>query len=386
MRGRPLILASLLLVASLSLSLAEEPGCAAMSVPTLYDMPVSNNGARCRIIIYKKGLTEQDITILHPSTLGGLKSPEYLALNPQGKMPLLTTEHGAILESDTIARYLLDRFSDRAPSFAPATLQARVKSDLICRLHDIYVGAIQGCMYKPAPPFGIHSSRQAALADLKKQLLVINDAADETGPFLTGPDLSLADATLFPTLVFVLKMLPKFAEEPLKFDPEAVLGAKVFRWWTWIQANDEVFARVFKEVDGALQDWDAQGRWDTILFAGKRDDAAPTIFDRVVSKQIPSEVVMEDEDVMVFKDIHPQAPTHLLIIPKQRNLLPQLRYATADHAHILAKMNLMAAKVAAELKLGDFRLVINDGADAQQSVFHVHMHLLAGRKMQWPPG
>ncbi|KAJ1491111.1 hypothetical protein T484DRAFT_1613236 [Baffinella frigidus] len=95
-----------------------------MSVPTLYDMPVSNNGARCRIIIYKKGLTEQDITILHPSTLGGLKSPEYLALNPQGKMPLLTTEHGAILESDTIARYLLDRFSDRAPSFAPATLQA----------------------------------------------------------------------------------------------------------------------------------------------------------------------------------------------------------------------------------------------------------------------
>ena len=82
------------------------------AVPTLYDMPVSNNGARCRILIYKKNLTMgEDIVITPPSDLGGLLSPEYLALNPQGKMPLLVTSHGNIPESDTIARYILDRFA-----------------------------------------------------------------------------------------------------------------------------------------------------------------------------------------------------------------------------------------------------------------------------------
>jgi len=82
------------------------------AVPTLYDMPVSNNGARCRILIYKKNLTMgEDIVIRPPSDLGGLLSPEYLALNPQGKMPLLVTSHGNIPESDTIARYILDRFA-----------------------------------------------------------------------------------------------------------------------------------------------------------------------------------------------------------------------------------------------------------------------------------
>ena len=81
-------------------------GCASSltmsSVPTLFDMPVSNNGARCRIIIYKKGLSlTDDVLIKSPVDLGGLKSPEYLALNPQGLMPLLVTPEGSIPESDT---------------------------------------------------------------------------------------------------------------------------------------------------------------------------------------------------------------------------------------------------------------------------------------------
>jgi hypothetical protein len=150
------------------------------SVPTLYDMPVSNNGARCRILIYKKNLTlGEDIVIRPPSDLGGLKSPEYLALNPQGKMPLLVTSHGNIPESDTIARYILDRFApavyvcvclcvcvcvcvcsyikypitiysfaSAGPSLIPSTLEARAKSDLLCRLHDIYITSIQALGFR----------------------------------------------------------------------------------------------------------------------------------------------------------------------------------------------------------------------------------------------
>ena len=75
---------------------------------TLYDLPVSNNGARVRAVIYYKGLEEQ-VNIVSPMELGGLKSAEFLALNPQGKMPTLTTSDGPIAESDVIVRYLLDR-------------------------------------------------------------------------------------------------------------------------------------------------------------------------------------------------------------------------------------------------------------------------------------
>jgi len=99
---------------------------------------VSNNGARCRIIIYKKGIEDQ-VSIVSPMDIGGLKSPEYLKLNPQGKMPLLVADEITLPESDTICRYLLDRFSENSPSFVPSTAVARARSDLLCRLHDMYL-------------------------------------------------------------------------------------------------------------------------------------------------------------------------------------------------------------------------------------------------------
>jgi len=216
-----------------------------MSPPTLFDKPVSNNGARCRIIIYKKGLVlGRDIVIKSPDELGGLKSAEYLALNPQGKMPVLVTSHGNIPESDTIARYLLDAFA-KGPSFTPSTIEARVKSDLLCRLHDMYITTIQGCLYKDAPPFGAYHSRYKALEELKRQLLIVDSNVDAAGPYLAGADLSLADATLFPTLVFVFYMLPKFVES---WDAERVVGAKLVKWFEWIKKADSVFARVFEEI------------------------------------------------------------------------------------------------------------------------------------------
>jgi len=353
--------------------------------PVLYDMPVSNNGARCRVIIYKK-LIEDQVTIASPMDIGGLKSPEYLALNPQGKMPLLVTDEITLPESDTICRYLLDRFSGSSPSFVPSTVAARARSDLLCRLHDMYVTTIQGALYKATPPFGIFGSRLEALAELRKQLIVLNNAADETGPYLAGEELSLADATVFPTMVFVAHMLPLFSADGAALDIKGVMGERLGQWYLDMQANDAVFKRVHQEIQSALDGWSSNGRWNTILHAGLRDTDASTIFDKIVAKEIPSTVVFEDDKVLMFKDINPQAPTHLLVIPKQRQGLTQLRKAQPDHASLLGHMLTCIAKVAKEQELGDYRVVVNDGANAGQEVFHLHMHVLAGRAMTWPPG
>ena len=127
----------------------------------LYDVPVSNNGARCRLIIYKKKIPPSEVDIVSPATIGGLKSPEYLEKNPQGKMPLLSilspgdsndkNEVMNIPESDTICRYLLSTYQEQSPSFLPND----TKSNLIARIHDMHMATIQGCMYKATPPFGI---------------------------------------------------------------------------------------------------------------------------------------------------------------------------------------------------------------------------------------
>jgi len=90
--------------------------------------------------------------------------------------------------------------------------------------------------------------------------------------------------------------------------------------------------------------------------------------------------------VVVFKDINPQAPTHWLVVPKTRQGLTQLREARAEHASILGHMMTTIAKVAKEKQLGDYRVVVNDGPKAGQEVYHLHMHVVAGRDFAWPPG
>lgn len=117
----------------------------------LYDMPVSNNGARCRLILYKKKIPTSEVDIVSPMTLGekGLKSEEYLSRNPQGKMPLLSiideknvSDDSKVMnipESDTICRYLLSEYEASSPSFLPNN----TKSNLIARIHDMYLTTIQ---------------------------------------------------------------------------------------------------------------------------------------------------------------------------------------------------------------------------------------------------
>lgn len=213
----------------------------------LYDMPVSNNGARCRLILYKKKIPTSEVDIISPTTLGdkGLKSPEYLHRNPQGKMPLLSIleENGDnndvtnIPESDTICRYLMSTYENLGPSFLPNN----TKSNLIARIHDMYLTTIQGCMYKATPPFGIYQTRRDALDEYVKQLNIINDLVSDSGGYLCGEEVSLADATLFPSIVFAAKMLPKFGyENPL---PD-----KILNWYNDVKSKDEDFAKVYDEV------------------------------------------------------------------------------------------------------------------------------------------
>ncbi|KAK8651144.1 hypothetical protein V6N13_140757 [Hibiscus sabdariffa] len=114
---------------------------------------------------------------------------------------------------------------------------------------------------------------------------------------------------------------------------------------------------------------------------------SPTIFDKIINKEIPATVVYEDDKVLAFRDIAPQAPTHILIIPKKRDGLTGLSKAEERHTEILGHLLYTAKLVAKQEGLEDgFRIVINDGPQGCQSVYHIHVHLIGGRQMNWPPG
>lgn len=344
-------------------------------------MPVSNNGARCRLILYKKQIPPEEVTVASPLELGGLKDPAYLALNPQGKMPLLTLPNdvGAVPESDTICRYLLARYAN-GPSFAPDD----VRSNLVARLHDMYLTTIQGCLYKATPPFGTFGCRSDALREFRRQMQVIDDVivanadgSSSTGPYLFGSEVTLADATLFPTMTFAKFMLPMFGEEGLT--------PTIAKWYDTVVEKDADFAKVHEEVHSALLKWDANGRWDSIYRAGNRDDAPATIFDKILAGDIPATKVREDDHVLAFTDINPVAPAHVLVVPKERMGLTRLTRASPEHQEILGRLLVTAADVARDETLGftkdGARIVINDGPDGGQEVFHLHVHVLGGRPM-----
>lgn len=110
-----------------------------------------------------------------------------------------------------------------------------------------------------------------------------------------------------------------------------------------------------------------------------------TIFTKIINKEIPADIVYEDEHCLAFKDINPQAPTHLLLIPKTP--IEKLSDANDEQQLLLGHLMLAAGKIAREQGFEDaFRLVINNGEKAGQSVFHLHAHLLSGRPLSWPPG
>ncbi|HXV11683.1 MAG TPA: histidine triad nucleotide-binding protein [Burkholderiales bacterium] len=110
-----------------------------------------------------------------------------------------------------------------------------------------------------------------------------------------------------------------------------------------------------------------------------------TIFGKIIRREIPADIVYEDDCCVAFRDINPQAPTHVLIVPKKE--IPRLSDAEARDEALLGHLLLAANEVARQLGVADaFRLVVNNGAEVGQSVFHLHLHILAGRRFRWPPG
>ena len=109
-----------------------------------------------------------------------------------------------------------------------------------------------------------------------------------------------------------------------------------------------------------------------------------SIFGKIARGELKADLVYQDDRALAFRDIHPQAPTHILVIPRQP--IPRLSAASDADAALLGHLLCVARKIASEQGLADFRLVVNDGAAAGQTVFHLHIHLLGGRSFAWPPG
>ena len=110
-----------------------------------------------------------------------------------------------------------------------------------------------------------------------------------------------------------------------------------------------------------------------------------TIFTRIIEREIPADIVYEDEQVLAFRDINPVAPVHFLVIPKKP--IDRVENMSKEDSGLLGHMIWVATQVAQQEQLGNgYRLVMNNGAEGGQSVFHIHLHVIGGRTLTWPPG
>jgi len=113
--------------------------------------------------------------------------------------------------------------------------------------------------------------------------------------------------------------------------------------------------------------------------------AAKTIFKRIIDKEIPASIVFEDDKCLAFRDVNPQAPVHVLVIPRKE--ISSLANATDEDSHLLGHLLSTARRLATDLGLKQgYRIVINCGPDGGQTVDHLHVHILGGRSLSWPPG
>ena len=112
---------------------------------------------------------------------------------------------------------------------------------------------------------------------------------------------------------------------------------------------------------------------------------AESLFTKIINREIPADIVYEDDLCLAFKDVNPQAPLHILVIPKKQ--IEKISDAGEDEQDLLGHLFLKAGEIARNNGYGEaYRLVINNGKDAGQTVFHLHIHILAGRNFAWPPG
>jgi histidine triad (HIT) family protein len=111
-----------------------------------------------------------------------------------------------------------------------------------------------------------------------------------------------------------------------------------------------------------------------------------TIFEKIIAREIPARFIFEDEEIVAFQDVNPQAPVHFLVVPKK--VIPRIAQAAPEDQALLGRLLLVARDVAKELGLNEagFRIVINNGRNGGETVPHLHVHVLGGRHMGWPPG
>ncbi|XP_072353274.1 uncharacterized HIT-like protein Synpcc7942_1390 isoform X1 [Scyliorhinus torazame] len=129
-----------------------------------------------------------------------------------------------------------------------------------------------------------------------------------------------------------------------------------------------------------------------VLKATLADDATkkygnqpPTLFSKIIDKSLPADIIYEDDQCLSFRDVNPQGPVHFLVIPKIA--IPRISAATDDDKELLGHLLIVAKNIAKKEGLADgYRLVINDGKNGAQSVYHLHIHVIGGRQMSWPPG
>ncbi|MBU6153956.1 MAG: histidine triad nucleotide-binding protein [Bdellovibrionales bacterium] len=112
----------------------------------------------------------------------------------------------------------------------------------------------------------------------------------------------------------------------------------------------------------------------------------PTLFTKIINREIPAKIVFETDSVIAFQDIHPQAPHHVLIVPKKE--IPTINDLDRESAPLIGELFLAAKELAAKLGVSEsgYRVVMNCNKDGGQTVFHLHLHFLAGRALSWPPG
>ncbi|XP_069780314.1 uncharacterized HIT-like protein Synpcc7942_1390 [Narcine bancroftii] len=117
----------------------------------------------------------------------------------------------------------------------------------------------------------------------------------------------------------------------------------------------------------------------------KYQNQPPTLFSKIIEKSLPADIIYEDEQCLSFRDINPQGPVHFLVIPKVP--IPQISATTDDDKELLGHLLIVAKNLAKKEELTDgYRVVINDGKNGAQSVYHLHIHVIGGRQMGWPPG
>lgn len=245
--------------------------------PIFFDMKHSNNGARIRLwISLKSGMQDQIESRM--LAYDQLKEPEFTRVNPLQKIPgYRRTDGVTIFESDVILSYLEDKFSDASPSFTPATPEDRSSMRLMIRVHDLYIASpnctgpgfshSQGAMYLSTEWHGKARgmdlpTRAAKLAEIWKQLGWLNRSL--VGPYLCGPQLTLADLTWYPTTIFMEFMLPKVFGWPDVFRQKDGPFPNLAKWWTKV-TEEAAFSKVRKEIYEYWEEMESKGQFKPIM-------------------------------------------------------------------------------------------------------------------------